>query len=67
VLPKDIPLYVCLLFLDIMDFIYYSTLSGPINVTFTKKKKKKKKLGNEFLVFGFVEEPSLFMEETSQK
>jgi hypothetical protein len=66
VLPKDIPLYVCLLFLDIMDFIYYSTLSGPINVTFTKKKKKKK-LVNEFLVFGFVEEPSLFMEETSLK
>jgi hypothetical protein len=64
VLPKDIPLYVCLLFLDIMEFIYYSTLSGPINVTFTKKKKK---LGNEFLVFGFVEEPSLFMEETSLK
>jgi hypothetical protein len=29
--------------------------------------KKKKKLGNEFLVFGFVEEPSLFMEETSLK
>ena len=34
---------------------------------FYKKKKKKKKLGNEFLVFGFVEEPSLFMEETSLK
>jgi len=51
-----------------MDFICYSTLFGPINVTFTKKQKKtKKKLGNELLVFGFVEEPSPFMEETSLK